>query len=74
MSACMPKFLGKIPPNADLVFDVELISINGKTRADLEKFESELDKWVTKTLGSSSSLLHADRWMTFVKHGTADLQ
>lgn len=40
----------KIGPGADLVFDVELISINGKRLADLEKFEAELNAWVEKKL------------------------
>ena len=48
--------LGKIPPNADLVFDVELVSINGKTRSDLEKFEAELNKWAAKTLSSCEGM------------------
>mmetsp|Transcript_59916 Transcript_59916/g.135131 ORF Transcript_59916/g.135131 Transcript_59916/m.135131 type:complete len:170 (+) Transcript_59916:47-556(+) len=45
----------KIPPNADLVFEVELVSINGKTRKDLEKFEAELDQWVHKKLDTYDS-------------------
>ncbi|CAE7666011.1 Fkbp1a [Symbiodinium sp. CCMP2456] len=45
----------KIPPNADLVFDVELVSINGKTRSDLEKFEAELNKWAAKKLAEFDS-------------------
>eukprot|EP00440_Ansanella_granifera_P056552 gb/GFBE01061299.1/.p1 GENE.gb/GFBE01061299.1/~~gb/GFBE01061299.1/.p1 ORF type:complete len:168 (+),score=55.15 gb/GFBE01061299.1/:1-504(+) len=39
-----------IGPNEDLIFDVELISINGKGRKELEKFEGELEKWVKKKL------------------------
>jgi len=45
----------KIPPNADLVFEVELVSINGKACADLERFEAELEKWVTTKLDSYAS-------------------
>ncbi|CAE8605256.1 unnamed protein product [Polarella glacialis] len=40
----------KIPPNAALLFDVELLTINGKTRKDLEQFELELSEWVVKKL------------------------
>eukprot|EP00930_Biecheleria_cincta_P064327 TRINITY_DN49893_c0_g1_i1.p1 TRINITY_DN49893_c0_g1~~TRINITY_DN49893_c0_g1_i1.p1 ORF type:complete len:172 (+),score=40.97 TRINITY_DN49893_c0_g1_i1:87-602(+) len=42
----------KIPPNADLVFDVQLLSINGKTRKDLDKFEAELQKWADGKLAA----------------------
>mmetsp|Transcript_124357 Transcript_124357/g.264978 ORF Transcript_124357/g.264978 Transcript_124357/m.264978 type:complete len:171 (-) Transcript_124357:127-639(-) len=45
----------KIPPNADLVFDVELLAINGKSRADLDKFEVELSAWVAKKLEAFES-------------------
>ena len=40
----------KIPPNSDLVFDVHLLSINGKTCADMQKFEAELEEWVVGKL------------------------
>ena len=38
-----------IPANADLVFDVELISINGKKRVSeqaLVDYRAQLDKWL----------------------------
>jgi len=42
----------KIPPNADLDFDIELIAINGKkhySAEQLKKYRQDLDKWtVTK--------------------------
>ena len=42
-----------IPPNADLVFDVELIAINGKglpTAEELQAYHKTLYKWVQKKL------------------------
>lgn len=44
---------GKIPPNADLDFDVELIAINGKkhyTPEQLAKYKTDLEKWKTTKL------------------------
>lgn len=44
---------GKIPPNANLTFDVELIAINGKkhyTDDQLAKYRADLDKWAVKKL------------------------
>mmetsp|Transcript_46824 Transcript_46824/g.111400 ORF Transcript_46824/g.111400 Transcript_46824/m.111400 type:complete len:176 (+) Transcript_46824:121-648(+) len=40
----------KIPPNADLIFEIELVSIEGKTRKDLEKFEAELKVWAAQKM------------------------
>eukprot|EP00468_Gymnochlora_sp_CCMP2014_P008055 CAMPEP_0167756050 /NCGR_PEP_ID=MMETSP0110_2-20121227/9163_1 /TAXON_ID=629695 /ORGANISM="Gymnochlora sp., Strain CCMP2014" /LENGTH=178 /DNA_ID=CAMNT_0007642103 /DNA_START=24 /DNA_END=560 /DNA_ORIENTATION=+ len=42
-----------IPPNADLVFDVELVKINGKkliTETELKDFKERLDKWAASKL------------------------
>jgi FK506-binding protein 1 len=43
-----------IPPNADLVFDVELVSINGKkawfTQAEKDKFEQQMVAWKEKQM------------------------
>jgi len=44
---------GKIGPNADLVFDVELIAINGKKHyspEQLNKYQADLEKWAAKKL------------------------
>lgn len=44
---------GKIPANADLVFDVELIAINGKkhySEEQIKKYQEDLDKWAVKKL------------------------
>ena len=38
---------------------MELVSINGKTRSDLEKFEAELNKWAAKTLSSCQGLFRS---------------
>ena len=43
-----------IPENADLVFDVEGLAINGKkgfyTQAEFDKYKAKLDEWRTKQL------------------------
>ena len=43
-----------IPENADLVFDVEVLGINGKkgfyTQAEFDKYKAKLDEWRTKQL------------------------
>ena len=43
-----------IPENADLVFDVEVLAINGKkgfyTQAEFDKYKAKLDEWRTKQL------------------------
>ena len=39
---------GRIPPNADLVFDVELLDING--RRSLARYLSTLDEWIHQKL------------------------
>ncbi len=47
-----------IPPNADLVFDVELVKINGKkllTEKDVGEFKERLDKWAAAKLAKYDS-------------------
>ena len=43
-----------IPENADLVFDVEVLAINGKkgfyTQAEFDKYKAKLDEWRSKQL------------------------
>jgi hypothetical protein len=47
-----------IPPNADLVFDVELVKINGKklfTAKDVADFKTRLEAWRTTKLSKYDS-------------------
>jgi len=45
---------GDIPPNADLLFDVELVKINGKkafyTEEERTAFQAKMDAWMAKQL------------------------
>jgi len=44
-----------IPANSDVIFEVRLVTINGKSRNNLDEFEVRLDQWVAEKLATYST-------------------